>query len=41
MTGPRTLALKVMGVFRSMDTMIGPDFEKGLARLKAATDKPA
>ena len=26
---------KVMGIFTSMDKMIGPDFEKGLARLKA------
>ena len=34
MTGPKTLATKVMGLFTSMDKMIGPDFEKGLARLK-------
>jgi Polyketide cyclase / dehydrase and lipid transport len=34
MTGPRTLATKVMGLFTSMDKMVGPDFEKGLARLK-------
>jgi hypothetical protein len=26
---------KVMGVFTSMDKLIGPDFEKGLTRLKA------
>jgi hypothetical protein len=25
----------VMGIFSSMDKMIGPDFEKGLERLKA------
>lgn len=36
MVGPKTLATKVMGVFRSMDKMIGPDFEKGLSRLGAA-----
>jgi hypothetical protein len=41
MTGPRTLMVKVMGVFTSMDKMIGPDFEKGLARLKAVAEKPA
>lgn len=33
LTGPRTLMLKVMGVFTSMDKLIGPDFEKGLGRL--------
>lgn len=35
MTGPKTFMTKVMGVFTSMDKLIGPDFEKGLARLKA------
>jgi hypothetical protein len=35
MTGPKTLMTKVMGIFTSMDKMIGPDFEKGLARLAA------
>jgi hypothetical protein len=34
MVGPRTFATKVMGLFTSMDKMVGPDFEKGLARLK-------
>ena len=34
MVGPKTLATKLMGLFTSMDKMIGPDFEKGLARLK-------
>lgn len=38
MTGPKTLMTRVMGVFKSMDTMIGPDFEKGLAKLKEATE---
>ena len=41
MTGPMTLATKVMGVFSSMDKMIGPDFEKGLARLKDAVEAPS
>ena len=38
MTGPKTLVTRVMGVFKSMDSMIGPDFEKGLAKLKGATE---
>lgn len=40
MTGKKTLVTKVMGVFKSMDKMVGPDFEKGLTRLKAATEIP-
>lgn len=39
MTGPKTLMTKVMGVFKSMDAMVGPDFEKGLARLKARSEQ--
>lgn len=35
MVGPKTFMTKVMGIFTSMDKMIGPDFEKGLARLQA------
>jgi carbon monoxide dehydrogenase subunit G len=34
MTGPKTFMTRLMGVFSSMDKMIGPDFEKGLQRLK-------
>ena len=34
MTGPMTLATRVMGIFKSMDRMLGPDFEKGLERLR-------
>ena len=41
MVGPKTLATKVMGLFTSMDKMIGPDFEKGLARLKDAVEAPS
>ena len=41
MTGQKTLMTKVMGVFTSMDKMIGPDFEKGLARLKTTVEQPA
>jgi hypothetical protein len=40
MTGRKTLMTKVMGIFTSMDKMIGPDFEKGLARLKATSEQP-
>lgn len=38
MVGRKTLMTKVMGVFMSMDKMIGPDFEKGLGRLKALAE---
>lgn len=41
MTGANTLMTKVMGIFKTMDKFLGPDFEKGLARLKATTEKPA
>lgn len=34
MVGPNTFMTKVMGIFKSMDKMVGPDFEKGLARLE-------
>ena len=33
MTGKKTLMSKIMGIFMSMDKMIGKDFEKGLAQL--------
>ena len=39
MTGPSQFVTKVMGVFFSMDKMIGKDFEKGLAQLKMAAEK--
>lgn len=41
MAGPRTLALKVMGIFTSMDKLVGKDFEKGLARLKGVAEQSA
>lgn len=40
MTGKKTLMTKMMGVFKSMESFLGPDFEKGLARLKAAAERP-
>jgi uncharacterized protein YndB with AHSA1/START domain len=39
MTGKNTLLTKVMGIFKSMDKLLGPDFEKGLARLKSTTER--
>ena len=36
MTGSKTFMTRVMGIFTSMDKLIGPDFEKGLAQLKAS-----
>jgi uncharacterized protein YndB with AHSA1/START domain len=38
MTGPNTLLTKVMGVFTNMDKLVGPDFEKGLAQLRAVSE---
>jgi hypothetical protein len=38
MNGPNTMIGKVMSVFISMDAMIGKDFEKGLANMKAAAE---
>ena len=39
MIGPKTLMTRVMGIFKSMDKMIGPDFEKGLAQLKSVVEE--
>ncbi|MGH8968497.1 MAG: SRPBCC family protein [Actinomycetes bacterium] len=41
MTGKKTFMTKAMGIFKSMDKLIGPDFEKGLAGLKATTERSA
>ena len=41
MTGPKTLMTRVIGLFKSMDKMIGPDFEKGLDRLATVTERSA
>ncbi|OYU42691.1 MAG: polyketide cyclase [Burkholderiales bacterium PBB4] len=40
MFGPSPFVSKLMGVFVSMDSMIGKDFELGLANLKAVAEKP-
>ena len=39
MHGPAPFLSKVMQVFVSMDSMVGKDFEAGLANLKAAAEK--
>jgi uncharacterized protein YndB with AHSA1/START domain len=39
MSGPMPFISKIMSVFTTMDAMIGKDFEKGLANLKAAAEK--
>lgn len=40
MAGPSPFITKLMGVFVSMDQMVGRDFETGLAQLKAAAEQP-
>ncbi|MDB5960588.1 MAG: polyketide cyclase [Massilia sp.] len=39
MSGPMLFVSKLMTVFVSMDALIGKDFDKGLAQLKAAAEK--
>jgi uncharacterized protein YndB with AHSA1/START domain len=39
MVGKQTLGLRIFGIFRSMDSLVGKDFEKGLGRLKAHTER--
>ena len=39
MTGRKTLVTKIMGIFKSMDAMVGPDFERGLASLKSTVER--
>jgi uncharacterized protein YndB with AHSA1/START domain len=41
MSGPAPYIAKVMGVVMNMDRMVGKDFERGLANLKAAAERPA
>ena len=39
MTGPNTFMTKVMAMIgKNMDKMVGPDFEKGLAKLKRLSE---
>jgi len=39
MRGPSPFVTKVMTLFISMDSMVGPDFERGLNNLKAVVEK--
>jgi uncharacterized protein YndB with AHSA1/START domain len=39
MAGPATFVTKLMGVFVSMDKMIGKDFEEGLAKMKSVAER--
>ncbi|MDB5553592.1 MAG: polyketide cyclase [Rhizobium sp.] len=39
MTGTSNLMFKIMGMFMSMDKMVGNDFEKGLAAMKAEAER--
>lgn len=41
MSGRANLMSKVMDMVVGMDKMVGPDFEAGLANLKAVSEKPA
>ena len=36
MVGPKTFATRIMGIFSSMDKLVGRDFEKGLQQLSTA-----
>ncbi|GIF75048.1 SRPBCC family protein [Asanoa siamensis] len=38
MVGPNTVAIRLMSLVRPMDKMIGPDFEKGLDRLRTVSE---
>jgi len=38
MTGPLSVGTRLLGLFSSMDKLIGPDFEKGLRRLKTVAE---
>jgi uncharacterized protein YndB with AHSA1/START domain len=39
MSGPNTLMSKVMGLFFTMDKLVGPQFEEGLANLKRLAER--
>lgn len=41
MRGPSPYMMRVMGLFVSMDKLVGKDFEKGLVNLKAVAEVPA
>jgi hypothetical protein len=39
MFGPNTLMSKVMGLFFTMDKLVGPQFDEGLANLKRLAER--
>jgi hypothetical protein len=39
MHGPQPLLMRAMCLFYPMDKLVGPDFEKGLAQLKAEAER--
>jgi uncharacterized protein YndB with AHSA1/START domain len=39
MVGPKTLMTRIMGIFSSMDKLVGRDFEKGLTQLGDAATR--
>lgn len=41
MHGPNTLMSKVMGLFVTMDKLVGPQFDEGLASLKSLVEQKA
>jgi uncharacterized protein YndB with AHSA1/START domain len=41
MSGINNLGFKIMGILMNMDKLVGRDFEKGLAAMKAEAEKPA
>lgn len=41
LVGPKTVMVRVMGLFKSMDALVGPDFEKGLDRLREECEQAA
>jgi hypothetical protein len=41
MTGARTFGVRVMSLVKPMDALVGPDFEKGLTKLRAVVEAPA
>lgn len=40
MTGSKNLFFRIFGFLVSMDKLVGKDFDKGLARLKAVAERP-
>jgi hypothetical protein len=38
MTGPQNVVMRLMSKFWSMEKLVGPDFEKGLAQLKSTAE---